>query len=302
MFVGYHLCKFVASKVFSNIAIENVKFSNLLISFVLASVVLFQFESFLWKANEAREQELKANQTDDTEIYAQRLWTKFLTLEERLYKAKDENDPAVQELKRVWDFPVRIGPYHEDGKRELAFESRLVLPFCPGSVNARWFVGLDYPHRNGEERFNFYVVEKGGTRFAYESEYVVAATRVGDLVDVDIYSEFPMSSEKGADTLEASLLRSIGPDAFDRFVGKITCHKRSEQPTDRALDNNIQVAFLSALTPAERADLKAIVTSRPCVTQIFTLNKVDRSMKFKKSPYIKFRLADTSNYLLRLSN
>lgn len=301
MFVGYHLCKFVASKVFSNIAIENVKFANLLISFVLASVVLLQFETFLWKANEARDKELKASQTDDTEIYAQKMWARFLTLEERLYKAKDDNDPVVQELNRVWDFPVRIGPYHKDGRRELAFESSLVLPFCPDSVNARWFVGLDFPHRNGRERFNFCVVEKGGRRFAYESEYVVAATREGDLVNVDIYSDFPLSSEKGADSLEASLLRSIGPDAFDRFVGNIAWHKRSEQPTNRAFDNNIQVAFLSALTPVERADLKAIVTSRTCVTRIFTLKKNDHSTSLKMSPFLKIRRADTRKYLSQLS-
>lgn len=302
MFVGYHLCKFVASKVFSNIAIENVKFANLLISFVLASVVLLQFETFLWKANEARDKELKASQTDDTEIYAQKMWARFLTLEERLYKAKDDNDPAVQELLKVWEFPVRIGPYHRNGKRELAFENSQVIPYCPPAVQARWFVGLDYPRRHNNEQVELFVEENGQTQIATESSYVVAATRAGDLVNVDVYCDNPISTEQGAFKLETTVLRSIGADAFDRFAGNIAMHKRSEQPTNRVLDCNMRVAFLSALTPAERADLKAIVTSRPCVTQIFTLNKVDRSMKFKKSPYIKFRLADTSNYLLRLSN
>jgi len=234
-------------------------------------------------------------------------WTKFSKIEPKLYSAKTDSDPSVNEMQALLTsygsaYRFKLGPKH-DAKRELGIawysyshgshlnSPAVLIDALPKSLKNRWYVGIGFAKPNHKQPL--YLIKQGQEKEASAADFSFHTTRVNRRVDINLYTDYPVAPLQDTSPLaqaEAYITECIGEEAFHRYVGKIQLHQRGSPFIDENQYTNLRQAFMARLTPQERHDLDSIVTSQPCVGWIPTgeYNEFDDAL-ITPSPYIELR-------------
>lgn len=229
-------------------------------------------------------------------------WDKFSQLEENLFAARTESDPAILKMKALGhDF--KLGPCHA-GRRELALNDSCYYCWLdnktvdglegamPEALRKRWYVGRGFSKATEKENRWLYIQKDGKSRCALDNEFSVSAKRNGKRIDVDLYTDFPPSDYGGHMPGEETYAKEcLGEEAFHRYLGTITVHSRSQEPANAKLDTNLEKAFTAQLTNEERKELRSIITALPCVVWVPVIkhDKESTVVTGSISPYITLR-------------
>ena len=245
-----------------------------------------------------------AMQTEYTQF-----WNDFAQIGEKLYSARSDSDPAVQQLKdllqrRHFTSNFKLGPMH-DGRRELAFGGLHYYSWAncrsvyrlesstPESIKHYWYTGSGFSKASVKDERNLYLIKDAKSETS-DKDFTVSANRNGGYIDVDIYTNFLVDEySPGISATEEFAKECLGEEAYYRYLGKIRVHKRDKQTASTKLDKDLEKAFTALLTKEERSDLNSFVTAKPCVVSVPIKQNSKTESSFKTpcalSPYIKLR-------------
>jgi hypothetical protein len=237
-------------------------------------------------------------------------WNLFSTLEDQLYLAKTDGDPAIIKLQAGLralspDLSFQIGPVHS-GRRELAFiKGRHIwvpadnipgelIKLVPPKLHDHWYVGYGFPQPTTIRGSNYRTGEGTGIWIS-SKDICFVATRNKNTIDVELFTDSPLTPDTdGESPVDKFLRKNPGERLCGTLLGNVTVKKMSELGDRKAQDITlIYTAFVELLTPAERKQLEQIVTTQPCVVSTVSSDGASpattQRLKAVPSPYLKLR-------------
>jgi hypothetical protein len=243
---------------------------------------------------------------------AENFWKWFRTIDDQLYVAKVDTDPAVQKMKirlneECPGLTFKLGPVH-NGQRELAFiedrkleeteydsqtktNSRALIKIAQRNALTHWYTGFGFYKPKTMSSMEYGI---GNQRIPiYSKDILFSASRNKNYIDVVVLTDARLLEDAGGlreteahlSTTPRGALRheiepvstylhgNLGEEFYGKILGNVTIGKLSGSKTSNAQTiDHIYQTFVKLMTTDERKEFNAIVTTQPCVHETLASN------------------------------